>query len=187
MLDASALLCLVFDEPGAEKVEAAFEGRAVVGAVNWAEVLSKVADLGGDPGEMIAQLDDRGLLDDVLQVVELTAVDGLAIARLRPRTRDLGLSLGDRACLALAHRLGLPALTCDRAWAHLDAGVVVELAADRADFTARGLGPRSFDELGAGGLGGQLRIRPDTRRCAPRRVMHNRRRRRRPAVAAQPS
>ncbi len=127
MLDASALLCFMFDEPGAEKVEAAFADRAVIGAVNWAEALSKVADLGGDPGEMIAHLDDHALLNDALRVVELTAVDGLAIAQLRPRTRDLGLSLGDRACLALAQRLGLPALTCDRVWAHLDAGVAVEL------------------------------------------------------------
>lgn len=128
MLDASALLCFVFDEPGAETVEAAFADRAVIGAVNWAEVLSKVADLGGDPGEMIGHLEGDGVLDDALRVVELTAVDGLAIARLRPRTRDLGLSLGDRACLALAQRLGLPALTCDRAWIQVDAGVAVELA-----------------------------------------------------------
>jgi PIN domain nuclease of toxin-antitoxin system len=128
VLDASALLCFVFDEPGAENVEAAFADRAVIGAVNWAEVLSKVADVGGDPGEMTARLEGHGVLDDALRVVELTAADGLAIARLRPRTRDLGLSLGDRACLALAQRLGLPVLTCDRAWAHvMDAGVAVEL------------------------------------------------------------
>lgn len=128
MLDASALLCFVFDEPGAENVEAAFADRVVIGAVNWAEALSKVADMGGDPGEMTARLEGHGVLDDALRVVELTAADGLAIARLRPQTRDLGLSLGDRACLALAQRLGLPVLTCDRAWAHVtDAGVAVEL------------------------------------------------------------
>lgn len=120
-------MCFVFDEPGAENVEAALVDGAVIGAVNWAEVLSKVADLGGDPREMAGRLEGDGLLDDALRVVHLTGADGLAIAQLRLRTRRLGLSLGDRACVALAQRLELPALTCDRAWAHLDVGVAVEL------------------------------------------------------------
>lgn len=97
-------------------------------AVNWAEVLSKEADAGEDPDAIPAQLEREGLLADALRIVPLTAADGPAIARLRPATREHGLGLGDRACLALAERLGLPALTMDRTWAKLDLGVTVELA-----------------------------------------------------------
>lgn len=97
-------------------------------AVNWAEVLSKVAETGGDPDAIAAQLEREGLLGDAPHIVPLEVSDGPAIARLRPATREHGLGLGDRACLAHAEGLGLPALTMDRAWAKLDLGVTVELA-----------------------------------------------------------
>jgi len=60
-------------------------------------------------------------------VAQLTHEDAVTIGRLRPATRGLGLSLGDRACLALGLRLGLPALTADGAWAGVSVGVRVEL------------------------------------------------------------
>jgi ribonuclease VapC len=65
---------------------------------------------------------------DALTIVALDADDGPAIARLRQPTRHLGLSLADRACLALAQRLELPVLTTDRAWEQLDLAVDVRLA-----------------------------------------------------------
>lgn len=97
-------------------------------AVNWAEVLSRLASAGADPAEVAGRLASEASLGDVLMVVALTGDDGPAIARLRPTTRHLGLSLADRACLALAQRLGLPVLTTDRAWAQLQIGVEIHLA-----------------------------------------------------------
>lgn len=60
-------------------------------------------------------------------VFPFTEEDALGVARLRPLTRSLGLSLGDRACLALAQRLSLPALTADASWGALSLGVAVEV------------------------------------------------------------
>jgi len=73
-----------------------------------------------DPARVARQMTDRGLLDGALAVEPFTTADAIEIARLRPLTRDLGLSLGDRACLALASRLDAPVLTADSAWSQLD-------------------------------------------------------------------
>jgi PIN domain nuclease of toxin-antitoxin system len=62
-----------------------------------------------------------------LSFIELDPPQARAIAALRPLTRPLGLSLGDRACLALAQQLRRPALTAERSWARLDVGVEVRL------------------------------------------------------------
>jgi hypothetical protein len=82
----------------------------------------------------------EGLLGDALQVVSLDEADGPEIARLRLATRERGLSLADRACLALAQRLALPALTADRAWAglELDLAVTVETREILTAHAARG-------------------------------------------------
>ena len=120
VLDASALLAYLNDEPGAEAVEEALSSGARVGAVNWAEVLSKVAEKGGDPGLLEDRLERSGVLGQALRVMPLTREDALIIGELRPLTKEAGLSLADRACLALAIRLSLPALTTDRAWKNLD-------------------------------------------------------------------
>lgn len=76
---------------------------------------------------LAGQLQRDGLLGDALQVISLDAADGPDIARLRLTTRQHGLSLADRACLILAQRRALPALTADRAWAGLDFAVTVQL------------------------------------------------------------
>lgn len=127
VLDASALLAFLRDEPGADVVERALEAGAAISAANWAEVLSKTAEVGEDPDVLAGRLQREGLLGDALQVVSLDEADGPEIARLRLATRERGLSLADRACLALAQRLALPALTADRAWAGLDLAITVEL------------------------------------------------------------
>ncbi|WP_114313195.1 type II toxin-antitoxin system VapC family toxin [Thermus caldifontis] len=126
VLDASALLALILDEPGAQRVEEALAGGAAISAVNLGEVLSKVAERGWDPQEVQERLRGEGILE-ALRVFPFTEEDALWVARLRPLTRPLGLSLGDRACLALAQRLSLPALTADVNWRGLSLGVAVEV------------------------------------------------------------
>lgn len=119
VLDASALLALLYLEPGKEVVEEAIPG-ALMSAVNLSEVAAKLAD--------------EGMPEPVVQEtlsnieVEIRPFDSAAAFRagmLRPLTRALGLSFGDRACLALGLQLGLPVLTADRDWSDLDLGVEV--------------------------------------------------------------
>lgn len=129
VLDASALLAHLLAEPGGDVVrDTLAEHAAVMSAVNWAGVLSRLASAGADPYEVDQRLASEAALGDVLTVISLEDSDGPAIARLRPTTRHLGLSLADRACLALAQRLELPVLTTDRAWAQLQIDVEIRLA-----------------------------------------------------------
>lgn len=121
VLDASAVLALVHDERGADVVRTQ-AGERVISAVNYAEVAGHLFDQ-GFPKEAV----NRQMLLLGLQIAPLDGETALAAAALRPGTRRLGLSLGDRACLALARRLGAPVLTADRAWARLDVGVDVRL------------------------------------------------------------
>lgn len=127
VLDASALLAYLREEPGAGIVADALEGGAAISAVNWAEVLSKVAEIGQSPAALADELRSIGLLGDALSLEPLTDQDCVTIAELRPRTRALGLSLGDRACLALGRRLGARILTTDRIWARLDEAGQIEI------------------------------------------------------------
>jgi ribonuclease VapC len=115
-LDASAVLALLNDEEGSEVVSGAVADGAAISVVNLAEVLSKVAERGGDPATAAAELRKAEGSKRALTIEPLTAADCIALARLRPTTKQRGLSLADRACLALADRLGVPALTADEAW-----------------------------------------------------------------------
>ena len=98
-------------------------------AVNWAEVLSKVAELGKPADELVAELEKRQLLGTSLRIVPFDGTDAITVGDLRPITRSLGLSLGDRACLALGKRLSSPVMTADRAWSQLgnEIGAEVQL------------------------------------------------------------
>jgi PIN domain nuclease of toxin-antitoxin system len=121
VLDASALIALMREEKGAERVATVMD-HAVIGAVNLAEVVSKFVREG------IA----IGVIREWVETLELDVRPfdrGLAYAAgaLLPATRGQGLSLGDRACLALARTLGAPALTTDRAWGDVDVGVAIEV------------------------------------------------------------
>lgn len=116
VLDASAYLAYTLDEPGATEVETAMVDEAIMSAVNLAEVLSKMADRmprGARPPPLSA-------LPGAVTIEPFTDMDALKVAELRFVTRRLGLSLGDRACIALGHRLRLPVLTADQVWAQLD-------------------------------------------------------------------
>ena len=89
---------------------------AVISVANWAEVLSKLAERGEDPEVAVAEMKGAELVGQVIAVEPITEDDCIAIARLRRTTKAQGLSLADRACLALAERLGVPALTADGEW-----------------------------------------------------------------------
>ena len=123
VLDASALLAYLRDEPGAEVVADTIAAGAAISTVNLGEILSRIADRGGDPVDVARRMTDRGLLDGAIAVEPFTSTDAIEVGRIRPMTRKHGLSLGDRACLALARRLELPAVTADTAWSKLDLGL----------------------------------------------------------------
>ena len=121
ILDASAILALLNQEEGAERVTP-FLADAVISTVNLAEVVTRLA-LAGMPEtairEALALLPLESVPFDVGQAIE--------VGLLAPATRPSGLSLGDRACLVLARRLDATAITADQAWVGIDAGVAVEL------------------------------------------------------------
>jgi PIN domain nuclease of toxin-antitoxin system len=116
VLDASALLAWLGDEPGAEVVEHAIAQQAAISAANWAEALSTLANTGRSPIEVESELARTGLFGHGLVIEPLDAADAQVIAQLRPVTKHLGLSLGDRACLALGLGLSRPILTTDSAF-----------------------------------------------------------------------
>ena len=121
VLDASAVLVVLNGEPGTAAVIEALPGSAN-SAVNVSEVVARLAE-GGMPGPAIQEAIEGLNLDIVPFDAELALATGL----LRPLTRSAGLSLGDRACVALGMRLQLPVLTADRSWAGLDLEVEVRL------------------------------------------------------------
>lgn len=121
ILDASALIAFLHDEPGSDAVLDAIAQTAAISVVNWAEALSKVAADGDDPQQVAAGFEGTLILEP------LTETDCIEIARLRPLTKARGLSLADRACLALAKRLDIPVLTADRDWGDLNLGITVQL------------------------------------------------------------
>ena len=118
VLDASAVLAYVYREPGYERAGDAIFAGSVISAVNLAEVHSTLAEDGVASSEVVERLRVSGL-----EVEPFDANDAATAGRLRPSTRALGLSLADRACLALAIRLGRPVLTTDRDLARADVGV----------------------------------------------------------------
>ena len=120
VLDASALLAVLYREPGSAVVERYF-AQAMVSSVNLSEVAAKLSDHGVDSQEVLEILTGLGL-----EVREFDTELALAAGALRESTRPLGLSLGDRACLALGIAEGAPILTTDRAWA----GVPVKTTAE---------------------------------------------------------
>ncbi len=114
VLDASALLALLQQEPGAETVETLLE-EAVISSVNWSEVVQKSLDRGVGLDNLREDLKALGL-----SIAPFDVEDAEIAAALRRGTAELGLSLADRACIALASRLSIPALTTDSAWAELE-------------------------------------------------------------------
>jgi len=121
VLDASALLALLLDEPGADRVETALND-ALIGAVNYAEVVSHYAKLGVERGDI-----EQMLSPLPIQIVDIDPELAVDSGMLRYTTHTAGLSLGDRFCLALAKREKRPALTADRPWKALAEPLNIEI------------------------------------------------------------
>ena len=121
VLDASAMLAFLRGEPGRGVVNDC-RGDALASAVNVAEVGARLSDLGASPAEV-----RRAVALMAVEVVAFDAEQAYAAAGIRSASRSQGLSLGDRACLQLAARRGLPAVTADQGWAELDVGAEVQL------------------------------------------------------------
>jgi PIN domain nuclease of toxin-antitoxin system len=121
VLDATAVLAVLNDEPGAEKVVPLLP-QAIMSTVNLAEVVSKLADA-GMPEETI-----RTVVNE-LGITMMPFDESLAFSTgfLRPTTSDYGLSLGDRACLALGKHLHRPVVTADRMWNTVKLGVTIQM------------------------------------------------------------
>jgi ribonuclease VapC len=122
VLDASALLALLKRELGSDQVALAIESGSEISAVNLAEVVAKLAEA-TMPEPMIHETLDSLGLDVVPFDHRLAYRSGL----LRVATKQYGLSLGDRCCLALAQDHGLPLLTADQVWRQLSVGVSIQV------------------------------------------------------------
>ncbi|MGH9327992.1 MAG: type II toxin-antitoxin system VapC family toxin [Terriglobia bacterium] len=122
VLDASAILAIIHQERGHEKLTPALLARSVASAVNLAEVHSKLVSRGWTSEE--AWEDATSPVEEILPFTQ----DHARLAGdLTSRTRQLGLSLGDRACLALGLALNAPVYTSERLWKNLRLDVPVHL------------------------------------------------------------
>ena len=121
VLDASALLALINDEPGAVVTSQALPG-AKMSALNLSEVVAKLAEVGVTESEIRSALDPLPI-----DVIPFDATQAFESGLMHTSTRDAGLSLSDRGCLNLAIRLGIPVLTADRIWERLQLSVTVQV------------------------------------------------------------
>jgi len=126
VLDASALLAVVKNEIGSARVGAAIREGALISAVNWAEVLTTLTGPAGDRSEITAMALPGGAATKLV-LVAYDDEQARETARLVRYTRHLGLSLADRAALALARLRRLPVLTSDRAWRSLRLPITIEV------------------------------------------------------------
>ena len=113
VLDSSAILAVIYQETGAETVEPLLK-TSLVSSVNLAEVCTKLAE---------KNVLDKQAIDDFqklgLEIVDFDLEQAVKVAELRPLTKHLGLSLGDRSCLALAMLRNTVAVTADKSWKKL--------------------------------------------------------------------
>jgi len=122
VFDASAVLAAIFEEPGADRIEALWaEGDNLLCAVNYAEVVAKLAERGMGIAEIATVIE--GIPLDIIPFDRRSAHQA---GLLRPQTKALGLSLGDRACLALGMVREARVVTADRGWKKVK-GVDVEV------------------------------------------------------------
>ena len=117
--DASSLLAVAFREPGGEAARAKLRG-SVISSVNWSEVVQEVTRQGGRVEGLAELFGGLGV-----HIAPFTGRTAEGAAALLPVTQPLGLSLGDRACLALGLELGREVYTTDRRWTELDLAITV--------------------------------------------------------------
>ena len=115
VLDASAVLAWILHEPGAERVRQLMQtGDCLISSVNAAEVVAKLADKDRPQAALHQVINHIGA-----ECIPFDASQATESGLLRPLTRHLGLSLGDRACLALARLHNAAVITADRPWLEL--------------------------------------------------------------------
>ncbi|MFY9748144.1 MAG: type II toxin-antitoxin system VapC family toxin [Acidobacteriaceae bacterium] len=122
VLDASAILAFLYEEPGAEKLTDELLAEASISTVNITEAATKLIQGGDDPSAVWRDLEFFFPSANAFTVEQARTASKLVL-----QTRTLGLSLGDRACLALAISLKAPVWTADRSWKKLNIGVPVHL------------------------------------------------------------
>jgi len=120
VLDASAVLALLFNEPGADTVAEHIAAGATMSTVNLSEVATILIRHGRDPDTVLDPLQAQ------VDILAFTDSDAIATAQLYPLVSAKGLSLGDRACLALARRLNAPAVTAEHVWADLNLDIRID-------------------------------------------------------------
>jgi ribonuclease VapC len=121
VLDASAVICILGNESGASEIEN-LKSAAVISSVNYAEVVSKLKERGGSDHTI-----DEAMASMTLTVIDFNLVQAVRCGRFRAATKVAGLSLGDRACLALAAERKAVAVTTDKTWLTVDVGVEVKV------------------------------------------------------------
>ena len=124
VLDASVLLALLYGEPGAERLtgQSGLLASATISAVNLAEAHSKLVAEGMDPGDAW-----QAAIAPIPEIAAFDSEQAKITGDLVRQTHALGLSLGDRACLALGIVLKAPIYTADRAWKNLKVGVPIHV------------------------------------------------------------
>src|SRR5271163_3093182 len=122
VLDASALLALLNQEPGSETLTPELLSAAVISTVNLAEVHGKLVARGLSPDDAW-----EAALGPIREAVAFTAEHARLVGDLVAQTRPLGLSLGDRACLALGLALKVPVYTADKSWKKLKVGARIRV------------------------------------------------------------
>ena len=126
VLDASAVLALMMGEHGADRVTSVLPG-AMMSAVNVAEVVAKFVER-----DMFAHTKAYRCIEELgIEIVPFSGEQALVSGALRWLTKDVGFSLGDRACLALAKEKNLPVLTADRAWLKIAEAALVQVISIR--------------------------------------------------------
>jgi ribonuclease VapC len=122
VLDASAILAVIGGEPGAEKLTPDLLARAVGSAVNLSEVQAKLVSRGWSSEQAW-----EDATSPVREVVAFDEAQARVAGDLATQTRHLGLSLGDRACLALGIALKVPVYTAEKVWKKLNVGLTVHV------------------------------------------------------------
>ena len=122
VLDASAILAVINNEPGAEKLTPDLLARAVVSTVNLAEVQTKLVSRGWTSEQAW-----EDATSPVREVVPFDEEQSRMVGDLVIQTRHLGLSLGDRACLALGTVIKVPVYTAENTWKKLKVAVRIHV------------------------------------------------------------
>ena len=122
VLDASALLAVLNQEPGSDKLTAELLSDAAASTVNLAEVHGKLVGRGGRPDEAW-----ENLISLIRESVPFSTEQAKLAGDLVAQTQPLGLSLGDRACLALGITLNVPIYTADKSWKKLKVGALIHV------------------------------------------------------------